>query len=127
MKPIDDFYQFPENGISTPETKLTVETTDAAYRPDSLLSFNHANREVLRITHDGRMICGEGLSPEQAAQEAAKLLIVSFEEQIQKMVDARVAADTVRMDWLEKEGPEDWGIWSIDRATIDKAMKEGIK
>lgn len=73
------------------------------------------------------MICGEGLSKEEATQEAAKLLIASFEEQIQKMVDARLAADTARMDWLEKESPEDWGIWSIDRATIDKAMKEGIK
>jgi acyl-CoA hydrolase len=117
MKPIainEGGFQFTENGNSATGT-------------DSFLSFNQANREVLRITHDGRMIIGEGLSTEEATQEAAKLLIVSFEEQIQKMVDARLAADTVRMDWLEKESPEDWGIWSIDRATIDKAMKEGIK
>ena len=113
--------------MSTPETKLTVETTDAAYRPDSSLSFYQANREVLRITHDGRMICGEGLSKEEATQEAAKLLIASFKEQIQKMVDARVAADTARMDWLEKESPEDWGIRSINRAAIDAAMKEANK
>ena len=124
MKPTDDVYQFPENGMRTPETKLTVETTDAAYQPDSLLSFHHPNREVLRITHDGRMICGEGLSKEEATQEAAKLLIASFDEQIQKMVDARLAADTARMDWLEKESPEDWGIRSIDRDAIDAAMKE---
>jgi hypothetical protein len=38
------------------------------------------------------MIMGEGLSTEEATQEAAKLLIASFEDQIQKMVDARVAA-----------------------------------
>ena len=81
-------------------------------------------REVLRITGDGRMIKGEGLSTEEATQEAAKLLIEAFEKQIKEMVDARIAADTARMDWLEKESPEDWGIWSIDRATIDKAMKE---
>jgi len=111
--------------MNTPETKLTVEAS--AYQPDSLLSFHQANREVLRITHDGRMICGEGLSKEEATQEAAKLLIASFEEQIQKMVDARVAADTVRMDWLEKKSPEDWGIWTINRADIDTAMKDGIK
>ena len=92
MKPTEDVSQFPENGMKTPETKLTVKTTDGAYQPDSLLSFNHANREVLRITHDGRMIIGEGLSTEEAAQEAAKLLIASFEEEIQKMVDARIAA-----------------------------------
>lgn len=113
--------------MSTPETKLTVETYAAAYQPEYSLSFNHQNREIFRITPDARMICGEGLSKEEATQQAAKLLIASFEEQIQKMVDARVAADTVRMDWLEKESPEYSGIWSIDRATIDKAMKEGIK
>jgi hypothetical protein len=92
MKPTDDVSRFPENGMKTPETKLTVKTTDGAYQSDSLLSFNHANREVLRITHDGRMIMGEGLSTEEATQEAAKLLIASFEERIQKMVDERIAA-----------------------------------
>ena len=111
----------------TPETKLTVETCQGAFKKDSLLSFNHANREVLRITHDGRMICGEGLSTEEGTQETAKLLIQAFEEQIQKMVDARLAADTARMDWLEKESPEDWGIRSINRAAIDAAMKESSK
>jgi hypothetical protein len=75
--------------MNTPETKLTVETTDGAYQADPSLSFSHANREVLRITHDGRMIKGEGLSTEEATQEAAKLLIAAFEEQIKAMVDAR--------------------------------------
>jgi hypothetical protein len=91
MKPTD-VSQFPENGMKTPETKLTVKTTDGAYQPDSLLSFNHANREVLRITHDGRLIIGEGLSTDEATQVAAKMLIDAFDEQIQKMLDARVAA-----------------------------------
>ena len=107
-------FQFTENGNSATET-------------DFFLSFHHPNREVLRITYDGRMICGEGLSTEEATREAAKLLIVSFEEQIQKMVDARLAADTARMDWLEKEALKDWRIRSINRAAIDAAMKEGIK
>jgi hypothetical protein len=31
------------------------------------------------------------------------------------------------MDWLEKEALEDWRIRSINRASIDKAMKEAIK
>jgi hypothetical protein len=97
MKPTEDVSQFPENGMKTPETKLTVKTTDGAYQLDSLLSFNHANREVLRITHDGRMIIGEGLSTEEATQEAAKLLIASFEERIQEMVDARIAAELARL------------------------------
>jgi hypothetical protein len=77
MKPTDDVYRFPENGMSTPEY---------------LLSFNHQNREIFRITHDARMICGEDLSTEEATQQTAKLLIAAFEEQIQKMVDARLAA-----------------------------------
>jgi hypothetical protein len=75
-----------------PDTKLTVETCNGAFSPAPSITFNHANREVLRITHDGHMICGEGLSVNAATQEAAKLLIASFEERIQEMVDARVAA-----------------------------------
>ena len=39
----------------------------------------------------------------------------------------KAEADTARMDWLEKESPEDWGIRSINRATIDAAMKESSK
>jgi hypothetical protein len=78
--------------MNTPETKLTLENCNGALSPDPSLSFSHANREVLRITHDGHIICGEGLSVDAATQEAARLLIQAFEEQIQKMVDARLAA-----------------------------------
>ena len=60
--------------------------------PPNTITLHSANKEVLRITHDGRLVTGEGLSADEATQEAAKLLIASFEEQIQKMVDARVAA-----------------------------------
>jgi len=84
--------------MSTPETKLTVETSAYACRADSLLSFQLASREVLRITHDGRLVCGEGLSTEEATQEAAKMLIASFEEQIQKMVDNRLAAEREQLN-----------------------------
>ena len=84
--------------MSTPET--SVLAPESAYQSDSLLTFNHANREVLRITHDGRMIKGEGLSWEEATQEAAKLLIASFEEQIQKMVDARIATEREKVSVL---------------------------
>jgi hypothetical protein len=61
-------------------------------KPDPSITFHSENREVLRMTHDGRLVCGEGLSVDAATQEAAKLLIASFEKEIQKMVDARVAA-----------------------------------
>jgi hypothetical protein len=83
----------------------------------------HANREVLRITHDGRMICGEGLSKEEATQEAAKLLISAFEKEIQEMVDARVAADTAQRDWLLENAHNPYAT----SATIDFAMKEASK
>ena len=121
MKPTDDVSQFPENGMSTPETKLTVKTTDGAFQTDSLLSFRHANREVLRITHDGHMICGEGLSVNAATQEAAKLLIQAFEQEIKKMVDARVAADTARLDWLEAN-PEAIRAYSIHKSTFGRKV-----
>ena len=39
----------------------------------------------------------------------------------------KAEADTARMDWLEKEALEDWGIRSINRAAIDAAMKESSK
>lgn len=70
----------------------TYTTNSPSSFPHPSITFNNSNFAVLRITHEGRMICGEGLSTEEATQEAAKLLIASFEEQIQKMVDARVAA-----------------------------------
>ena len=69
-----------------------VETDKAALSASSLITFNNANREVLRITHDGHIICGEALSANAATQEAAKLLIQAFEQEIKKMVNARLAA-----------------------------------
>ena len=78
--------------MNTPETKLTVENCSGAFSPAPSITFHSANREVLRITHDGCIICGEGLSVNAATQEASKLLIQAFEQEIQKMVDARIAA-----------------------------------
>ena len=102
---------------------------------------------ALSITHDGRMIILEGLSKEEATQEAAKALIVSFEEQIQKMVDARVTAaahallwsekaedDTLRLDWLlnhqvstQHYGCNSYCRMHASRDAIDAAMKEASK
>jgi hypothetical protein len=125
--------------MSTSETKLTVENCSGAFSSDPSLGFSHANREVLRITHDGHIICGEGLSVNAATQEAAKLLIASFEEQIQKMVDARLAVDTARLDWLstQQRVAYDNGTWlrcqlgqhptRTLRAAIDAAMKKASK
>ena len=39
----------------------------------------------------------------------------------------KVSVDTGRLDWLEREALEDWGIRSIDRASIDTAMKAASK
>ena len=60
--------------------------------PPNTITLHSANKEVLRITHDGRLVTGEGLSADEATQEAAKLLIASFEEHIQKMVEKRIDA-----------------------------------
>lgn len=37
----------------------------------------------------------------------------------------KAEADTARLDWLEKEAlQQDWGPWSMNRASIDAAIKE---
>ena len=54
--------------------------------------FSELGREVLRITSDGRMIIGEGLSAEDATQQTARLLINAFSEQIEAMIKRRLAA-----------------------------------
>jgi isopenicillin N synthase-like dioxygenase len=131
--------------MNTPETKLTVETCNGAFSPDPSIIFNNANGEVLRITHDGRMIKGYYLSWEETTQEAAKLLIASFKEQIQKMVDNRLSDDTARFDWIESEAGRNflnsdlstnWREWYmhwhgshtyINRTSLDAAMKEASK
>ena len=61
--------------------------------PPNTITLHSANKEVLRITHDGRLVTGEGLSADEATQEAAKLLIASFEAEIKKIVEKRIAAE----------------------------------
>jgi hypothetical protein len=74
--------------VQNPSGFLVSSSTSAYVLPCYSITFCGA----LSITHDGRMIILEGLSKEEATQKAAKALIVSFEEQIQKMVDARIKA-----------------------------------
>jgi cytoskeletal protein RodZ len=74
------------------DTKLTAQTNPELVSTDSSMTFHSANREFLRITNEARLIVGEGLSKDEATQEVAKMLIVAFDEQIQKMVDKRIAA-----------------------------------
>ena len=78
---------------------------------------------------------------EQLIQEARSLqslgaILAAYEvsvktrKRLKTELDAMTAraekaeADTARLDWLEREALEDWGIRSIDRASIDTAMKE---
>ena len=107
--------------------KPTYTTNSPISFPYPSITFNNSNLAVLRITSEGRLIIGEGLSTDEATQVAAKMLVDAFEQEIHKMVDARVAADTARLNWLEKEALEDWGIRSINRDVIDAAMKEASK
>jgi hypothetical protein len=78
--------------MNAPDTKITAQTNPELASTDSSMTFHTANREVLRITNEARLIVGEGLSKDEATQDVAKLLIAAFEEQIQEMVDARIAA-----------------------------------
>jgi hypothetical protein len=55
-------------------------------------AFVTPGKEVLRITPEGRMIIGDGLSAEDATQQAARLLIKAFSEQIEAMIERRLAA-----------------------------------
>ena len=80
------------NTLSIPPNTLSIQP-NTLYDPPNTITLHSANKEVLRITHDGRLVTGEGLSAEEATQQAAKLLIASFEEQIQKMVETRIAAE----------------------------------
>ena len=79
-------------GTIAPETKLTAQTNPESVSLDSSMTFHTANREVLRITNDARLVIGEGLSKDEATQEVAKLLVSAFDEKIQEMVDKRIAA-----------------------------------
>ena len=92
--------------------------------------FAEANREVLRITPDGRMILGEGLSQDEATQATAKALVALFEQQFES-----ARKDSERLDWLERNVQEVGfermnervlGGCSFDRRAIDAAM-EAIK
>jgi len=72
--------------MSAPDTKLTAQINPELVSTDSSMTFHTANREVLRITNEARLVIGEGLSKEEATQETAKLLVAAFKEQIQKML-----------------------------------------
>jgi len=98
--------------------------------PPNTITFHATNKEVFRITHDGRLVTGEGLSADEATREAAKLLIASFEGEIQKMVEKRIAAERERVrvlrDALENLCDEQNGAPLCTRETewkeaIDKA------
>ena len=73
-------------GTIAPETKLTAQTNPESVSLDSSMTFHTANREVLRITNEARLVIGEGLSKEEATQEVAKLLVAAFKERIQQML-----------------------------------------
>jgi nucleotide-binding universal stress UspA family protein len=127
--------------MSTPETKLTVETCSGAFSPAPSITFHNANREVLRITHDGRLIIGEGLSTDEATQVAAKMLVDAFEQEIQKMLDARIAAELAamksraekaeaRLEFLIVHGGDyvEWPeMWNVSIEDLDADMKEAKK
>ena len=69
--------------------QIIKEAKELIVSTPSEITFNRSSREVLRITSDGYIVAGEGLSKEEATQETVKLLMAAFEKQIQEMVDKR--------------------------------------
>jgi hypothetical protein len=86
----------------------------------------HLNDEMERLKKDnlnmGHWIGYKMYEPEWNSFKKSLEIIDHWQARAEK-----AEADTARMDWLEKESPEDWGIRSINRATIDAAMKESSK
>ena len=91
--------------------------------PPNTITLHSANKEVLRITHDGRLVIGEGLSVDEATREAAKLLIASFEREIQKMVETRIAAACEVEHALRAELAEA----KVERETVAEASLRSLE
>ena len=67
-------------------------------KESSFIFVDKESREVLRITNEAKLIIGEGLSEDEATQKVANLLITAFDEQIQKMLDKRIASIKSELD-----------------------------
>jgi len=78
--------------MNAPDTKFTVHISPELASTDSSMTFHTGSREVLRITNEAKLIIGEGLSEDEVTHKVANLLITAFDEQIQKMLDKRVAS-----------------------------------
>jgi hypothetical protein len=100
--------------------QIIKEAKELIVSTPSEITFNRSSREVLRITSDGYIVAGEGLSKEEATQETVKLLMAAFEKEIQEMVDARIAADREKVRVLRDamtrlQGYCEWVIPPHDR------------
>lgn len=151
MKPTDDASHIPENGMSTtPRTDDTPcqATPSASLRQqimDSRVPKNEcewwASRTITKLETE---LAAAKARAEKAEAEVERLTkhcsaleveVAVLSEGLSEdhaiyIVKARAEkaeADTARLDWLEKEALEDWGIRSINRDAIDFAMKEASK
>jgi predicted nuclease with TOPRIM domain len=109
------------------ETELTeVKANFKEERTFLVAEIKELNAEVERLKKDnsdmGTWVGCKMLQPEWDSFKKSLEIIDHWQARAEK-----AEADTARMDWLEKESPEDWGIRSINRATIDAAMKESSK
>ena len=118
MKPTDDVSQFPENGMST------TPRTDAAYFKQGATMYDLAGESKKLETELAAMTARAELAEASAKLWEADALRYANNTEFWQARAEKAEADTARMDWLEKESPEDWGIRSITRDAIDAAMKE---
>lgn len=136
----------PLNPMNEPDTTVTPDTitrADDVYpltlggpnypitlEPSSFALFGDA-RCVMTITPEGRLVPGEGLSPDEATQAMFKTLTELWEGNNAYVEGLK--ADKERLDWLDLQGmgsnPKAWSVWAYTttvRDGIDANREEGL-
>jgi hypothetical protein len=110
------------------ETELTeVKANFKEERTFLIAEIKELNAEVERLKKDtsdmGTWVGSKMLQPEWDSFKQSLEVIEYWKTRAEK-----AEADTARVDWLEKEAlQQDWGPWSMNRASIDAAIKESNK
>lgn len=134
-------------------TSLNFTTREKDGPSNLLLSLPHGNttffsnsaQEIIRITADGRLEKGPGLSDDAASLLLFECCKKTFGGKIKEM-EEKLAKESARLDWLERKHAESNGkfyevecsithngntgarpLFSATRAGIDEAMKEDLQ
>lgn len=117
----DDVNPFVLDGVIN--TSIALETRSFA--------FSDGAQCVMTITKEGRLVPGEGLSPDEATQGMFKVLTRLWEGNNAYVEGLK--ADKERLDWLDLQGmgsnPRAWSVWGYTttvRDAIDANREEGL-